>query len=797
MTTWYVDYEGGTDSNASAGNGDSFATRRKTISNLVAAATAPGDNVRIMASTDPTSLGTCTWTDGPLKTTYAAVSSTNATPIVYRISSANYTAMAPAVGDTVIVNGHTTNTKANGVWKVSAVDGVDDITLVNADGTNSVGNGVGGASGTIRKISNCVVILPAAVTKSIACVGNQGVKGNWTASANVTCTVITSDFKEGGECQQIAVATGFTTGLAAHFATGTLDLSGYQQISFRIKQTSGTIGAAGAITLRLCTVPGGAVSVHTITVPTVGVLNTWCTFTWDNAANLNAAIESCALYVATDNGAQTFLIDCVIACKDKTSADSLTLNSLISKNSGTEAWWAIQSINDVRVVLEGIVNTIPAASPQRGYSGTSEAVTTYKRETTRTICAAAAGTAVQTANEAGTSGNLISYSGGWNRTDMSTQTGETWFDGCNGFGNAFSAPSIHFISYDKINFTRYNQGLVAAGADDCTIGSMSFCSLNSSAGSLQMGSRLTATTLSAVACAGILWSSTGMGGAVIGTIARADSSGAGGLNFNQTAGSIDVGTIVQANNNTTSGITVSISADIGTISACNGNGTFGVSFVGPGRIGSATCNNNTTYGIGATAAGGLVLGGSTTGNASGGLSAVATQLTVRDFTVNEATEAVAFTAYANGRIYSEKHDGTANNAQIFCDGGLISQQASVVHGSAATAFKFSPTSTNRTVNYPLNLPIAQIAVGASALVTVKAWMRRSNTGLTGRLVCKGGQIGGVAADVTASITAAADTWEEITITFTPSEAGVVEIEAQFYGGSTYSGYVSDATFSQA
>lgn len=797
MATWYVDYEGGTDSNASAGNGDSFATRRKTISNLVAAATAPGDNVRIMASTDPTSLGTCTWTDGPLKTTYAIVSSTNATPIVVTLSDANWALLAPAVGDTAICNGHTTNTKVNGVWKLSAVsDAANTITLVNADGTNSVGNGVGGASGTIRKISNCVVILPAAVTKSIACVGNQGVKANWTASANVTCTVITSDFKEGGECQQIAVAAGFTTGLAAYFATGTLDLSGYQQVSFRIKQTSGTIGAAGAITLRLCTDAVGAVSVHTVSVPTVGGLNQWCTFTWDNAANLNAAIASIALYVATDNGAQTFLVDCVIACKDKTSADSLTLNSLIGKNSGTEAWWAIQSINDVRVVLEGIANTIPSSAPQRGYAGTSEAVTTYKRQPVATVCAAAVSTAVFTAQKAGTSGNLISYSGGWNRTDMSTQTGETWFDGCNGFGVGITATSIHFTSYDKINFTRYSRGFVAVAADDCTIGSMSFCSLTNSTGLMQVGARLTATTLSSVACGGILLSATGGAGAVIDTIARADSSGGDGVSFSAT-GTIKVSTITQANNNTTGGIIVANNAPIGTISACNSNGTFGVSFAGPGRIGSATCNNNGTYGIGATGAGGLVLGGSTTGNTSGGLSAIAAQLTLRNVTVNEATEAVAFTALADGRIYSEKHDGTANNAQIFCDGGLISQQASVVHGSAATAFKFSPTSTNRTVNYPLNLPIAQIAVGASTLVTVKAWMRRSNTGLTGRLVCKGGQIGGVSADVTASITAAADTWEEITITFTPSEAGVVEIEAQFYGGTTYNGYVSDATFSQA
>jgi hypothetical protein len=65
------------------------------------------------------------------------------------------------------------------------------------------------------------------------------------------------------------------------------------------------------------------------------------------------------------------------------------------------------------------------------------------------------------------------------------------------------------------------------------------------------------------------------------------------------------------------------------------------------------------------------------------------------------------------------------------------------------------------------------------------------------LVCKGRQIAGVDDDVTASITAAADTWQELNISFTSSEAGVVEIEAYAYGGTTYTVFVDDLTISQA
>ena len=104
MTTWFVGPEDGTNSNASAGNGDSYATRRKFIQNVVAAALAPGDTVRIMGSPAPTSLGVNgVWTNAPGTTqtaTYAPVSSTNATPIVVTLSSGNYTSMAPAVAAT-------------------------------------------------------------------------------------------------------------------------------------------------------------------------------------------------------------------------------------------------------------------------------------------------------------------------------------------------------------------------------------------------------------------------------------------------------------------------------------------------------------------------------------------------------------------------------------------------------------------------------------------------------------------------------------------------------------------------
>jgi hypothetical protein len=71
----------------------------------------------------------------------AIVSSTNATPIVMTVTSHGFTN-----GDFVFIDGHTTNTAANGYWKI-ANQATNTFELTRPDGTNSVGNGVGGATG--------------------------------------------------------------------------------------------------------------------------------------------------------------------------------------------------------------------------------------------------------------------------------------------------------------------------------------------------------------------------------------------------------------------------------------------------------------------------------------------------------------------------------------------------------------------------------------------------------------------------------------------------------------------------
>jgi hypothetical protein len=97
---------------------------------------------------------------------------------------------------------------------------------------------------------------------------------------------------------------------------------------------------------------------------------------------------------------------------------------------------------------------------------------------------------------------------------------------------------------------------------------------------------------------------------------------------------------------------------------------------------------------------------------------------------------------------------------------------------------------------PILLKLGTVVCAASSAVTVTARMRRDNTGLTMRLICPGGQITGVSTDVSSDMTAAADTWETVSITFTPTKAGAVDIYAHAFGGTALNGYVCNLTATQ-
>lgn len=823
MATYYLDYEGGNDAN----DGLSFANRWKTMtSGATAARIAPGDTIRIMGSPAPTSLGIgATWTGEKMRTTATITGATNATPIVCTLAAHGYT-----TGDTVVISGAVGNTAANGVWEVNVVDS-STFELIG-----STGNGTWSAGGTIRKINNRVVRLNSALTQNIASVGvgsTGSLRNLWTSNggANVTIARNTTQTKEHYFSDQITIGAGYVTGNAAYYTLPTtLDLSAYQQVSFWIYQSAGTIGAAGACSLVLCSDTVGAVGVNTIDIPQLGTLSYWHPITVNVGVALSSSVKSIAFKVNTDNGAQTFSLSNIIACKAASSDDSLTLTSLIGKNTTGETWYGIQSINGTRVILDDRVNSLPSDTiagyfPMTGI-GITENVTTYKRETIKTVYATATTTQVQTFTTSGTAGNLIRYEGGWDRTNMSTQTLETWFDGSNGNGYGIYNSAISYVGLNRVAAVRYYGNFYFGStidgmeipyipaANNSTQYGIYFPSVLNSAG---IQTSVGITTIGAVNnnyTYGVFLSSSKR--VYIDNVkVYNNGSGAYPLYFSTCYYENDINSAEVFNSANGSFSLYLVSTSNAKINYANIRNNAGYVYFSSSRkntIGILTSVNNGTYGISFSASvNNYINGGSTSGHTTYGIyyaSIISDFNYLKNFTVNETTEFNAVSNGSNPRLYSQNHDNTTDNHVIFTDLGKISSETTVRNTASGLAWKLQPTNTIRDQYYPLDFSLAKVAVNANTLVSVACSMRRDNTGLAMQLVVPGTATPGApqntpplagipAAGVIGSMTAAADTWERVSLSFTPTESGVVEIFAYAYGGSTYTGYVDDLTISQA
>lgn len=664
MAIKYLDPVGGDDSN----DGSSFVLRFKTLANgATAARIAPGDTIRIIASPDPNSLGSATWTDAS-----------------------------------------------------------DTVTLATA---------------RTLTVENC--------------------EAAWTASANVTCSTQTSGRKQGSFFARSAVASGFTTGkISYRTLPATLDLSGYQQISLWVKCSTSV--AAGVLELRLCTDAIGDTVAHTVPIPngTLPATGTgWQVVLKDFGAAMSATINSLALYANSDPGTNNIELDNIIACKAASDANVLTHLSLIGKNTGGEPeWYPLLSIDDVTIKIGGH-NTASVDAPPRPYSGTTEAVTTYARQPLVDVDATSS--TRRTLTESGTIGSPIMYSGGWNRTDMSTQTGETWISGSHNATYCFEA-TVSLWSMEKVGLAHGTTG----GANITT------------------GSYQNPTFVGIVGCG-----------------KPANISNVRGLTLN-------AGNVMQ-NGDALGWTSVATKAN-NRIVARRVSGSFGAGVNVSGADTPIVCDidqidNSGAQGLNAVAGSAcdVILRNTTFANNASGSLGTANNANGSFRLLNCTFPSQPTMANTNlFMAYLHKYDGGADDHRILSPSSTIQTDATVRHTASGVAWKVTNLATATepfvTELVPRELTLSRFAVAASALVTCKAWVRRDNTGMTIGIKVKGGFIAGVASDVTAAITAAADTWEEISLTFTPTEAGVVELVGYAHATSTaYSGWWDDVAITQA
>ena len=210
-----------------------------------------------------------------------------------------------------------------------------------------------------------------------------------------------------------------------------------------------------------------------------------------------------------------------------------------------------------------------------------------------------------------------------------------------------------------------------------------------------------------------------------------------------------------------------------------------------------TCNSN-IYGIYYTTSSNNFIYGtlSTTGNTSGAIYLNNSYNYINKASIAELTKVTGFTNYADGRIYINDMGG---QSYIYTDSGnIVTQNATA--GGTGREWKFSPTNAICNSVYPLWLPMARFAVASSGQVTVTAYFKKSGTGVAGALRCRYGQIAWSDAAQDIIVNCPDNTSRnQVTLQFTPTEAGVVEVEAlAWYVSSTsQTVIVDDIAISQA
>lgn len=729
--------------------GDSWANAWKTLTTGASAARiAPGDTIRMAKSPNPTNLGgNGSWTNGPIPAALSSPTSDTSTPIVMTMAGHTFVA-----GDVAQVVGHTANVGtngANGYWIVGTVAG-NTFQLLGT--TPLAGNGSGG---TVKKINAKAVILAGASAALTLQVDRCEVA--WSGANGVTPTRvgIATDCKSGDGCVQItapaAPATGTLYGYSAFTATNYTTI---QNLTFWVKNEAAVL--ATHWTLCLCSGADGTGVVGTVALPAIPSTGYWVplNIALTGVGDLSA-VQSIALISGSvaPTASKYLRLDNIVG----TTTAGLNMQSLISKNSapqgGTEPWLGIQSIlplplqTKTLVLLDNGVNTL--ANAGRGYTGTTESAPAYIRETIKTVLAAGDYDYVQISNKNGTASAPITYAGGYN-TATGSSDGETIFDGLSGKGYGLYGSS-HFCGWSHLVVVRYQIG---------------FGLLN--------GIRQNVTMVTGNNCVqlGLFFAPSNLSTFV--TI-QANNNANGGIQLGSTGNSAL--TTVTANNNINSGIATQ---------------------TGVNRWVGVTAQNNSGYG--------MEVGGSnsssiyaltTVGNVLGGVSNAYGITYLFGASIAETPKFGGAIAYGDSHLFSQDHGGLQNHI-IYTDGGTITTLATTRVGGTGIMWRFAPGAT-RLATYPLGLSVAKVAVVADKAVTVTLNFKKSDaTNIAAQIIVKGGQLAGVAADVTA-LCPSDVTWDLVSMTpFTPTVAGVIEVQVQaWYVGGVATVDIDDITITQA
>jgi parallel beta-helix repeat protein len=487
----------------------------------------------------------------------------------------------------------------------------------------------------------------------------------------------------------------------------------------------------------------------------------------------------------------------------------------------------VDSKGDIYEVITLTDNT--AAVLYQKYPSTTESGTALVRAgVTSTGEAAAASTSIQTVSASGTSvSSRLTLSGGW---DLATQTvtGTTRFKQVHSTfsirnGRALNLTTKSYLHFENLGFLRYYTGIYLSTAS--TYNTFTSCVANSSTYygiylyTTSTYNTFTSCVANSSANYGIYLYPTSTYNTFTSCVANSSANIGICLSSNNTLTSCTANyspygfttTAASGNNTLTSctansnsyGFSLATTSGNNTLTSCTANSNSTTGFVISGSnntLTSCTANSN-SYGFSlATGASNNPLTSCVANsNTTCGISSdLGCRGVLSDCLIGGTEFQFALSAELTGAaFYSNKHDQTLDNDWVFYAGGTANKQTTTTQSGSGFAWKLLTSSITRTSVCPLPLSVAKIACAANSEVTVTAYVKKDHaTNCGARLRLKGHGVDNVTDTV---VTKANDTdWQQLTLTFTPHEIGVVEIlfEAWYVAGHA-AAYIDTLAVSQA
>lgn len=562
----------------------------------------------------------------------------------------------------------------------------------------------------------------------------------WQAAANITLAHDASTFSTAhGNSLVLTPAAAFTTGkMAWKTLPETLDLSSYSKISLNMFSTS-TVGG-NIFRIDLCSDNDGNTPISSITI-NYGLQGRSRTVFNSSDVSLGSGINSVAIVALSDPGTAVYCFNDIFATND------LLLNSVVTKNNNLNEWYCVGYVDGTTIKI--------AKSPFNLFTGTTETVNT-KIIMPHITSYSATYVVSYSLVSAGEQNNPVVYRGGYN-TVSGLVDGITFYGGLHTTLHIPILISADYISTYNFGFcdVSFGAGVNAETVDNSTIEN---CFSTKCGDGFRLATASALKNCTSTNCTNAL---SGISTIVNSTVENFKSYGC-----NNGIASVLIRGCVFKNcvfDGTVLSYTIGNAYNIGMSDVYFYNCYFdkkvgNFDYTTDNYFNSVVVFKNCEFAVANPY----------------GLSGYNQCYTLLDCLV----------------------EGSTRNQIWYVDKGRINREDTIRHTESGFSWKISPTKDAVSMNYPIGLKVASVAHSPGATpetIRVSAWVYRTNTGITARLICPSYQLDGIEEDVEDYATGAAEVWEQLSIDVVPTQEGTFDVEFQCWGGTTYSAYIDDVT----